>query len=482
MRNNGFTNCRAGTAGTPIPAIRHYCANSSVLSNPSTIALIGTIQQIKKITLLTPSLSALRQSKTFRTIAVFASGNMVAMLIGVVGSLVQARYVGPEDMGVFRTFGIVASYLMFLHLGVFDGLQREIPLQLGRGNQAKAEQAASACLAWIVFVSLACGAIFLGLALRAACHREWMQFWGWLAYVPAIVANFYGVYLGTTFRTGQQFVTLSKISVIQAIAGTLVLPLFPIMGYFGACLRTGVSSVTNIFFLHRWRPMKVCPRLDWSGFREVIRIGLPLSGADYLSWPLWVSMEGTFVLEWFGIKMLGLYSMAVFVRTVFVQLAQNMNQVMVVKIYERYGRSGRVEDCVRLIFKPTAFAFLASLPLMVAGWFALPWAVGLLIPNYVGAISMMRVMLLAMPIMFLSLPITILWATGRRIDCFVSVIAGFMAFAGLSCLLYLLNVGALSVLIASILGRATNIVVSYMLILRLVLQQKRISANQESPC
>lgn len=407
---------------------------------------------------------------------------MAAMVLGVFGSLVQARYIGPEDMGVFRTFGIVAGYLTFLHLGVFDGLQREIPLQLGRGNRTKAEQAASACLAWIMFISLACGTIFLGMALRAAYYGEWKQVGGWLAYTSVIVATFYGGYLGTTFRTGQQFITLSKTSVISAIAGTLVLPLLPMLGYFGACLRTAVSSISSLFVLHRWRPMRVRPRFDWSSFREVIRIGLPLSGAGYIATSLWVSLEGTFVLAWFGIKVLGLYSMAVFVRTVVAQLAQNMNQVMNVKIYEQYGRSGRVEDCARLILKPTAFAFLASLPLILAGWFALPWAVSLLIPKYLGAISMMRVMLLAMPIMFLSLPVTILWATGRRIDCFTSVIAGFMAFVGLSFLFDRLNVGVLSVLIASILGQAINVLVSYLLILKVVHQQRQASGDERMQC
>ncbi|MGA2246780.1 MAG: hypothetical protein ABSH48_17450, partial [Verrucomicrobiota bacterium] len=153
-----------------------------------------------------PLLSDLLQSKIVRTTAVFASGNFVAMLLGLAGSLVQARYIGPEDMGVFRTFGIIAGYLVFLHLGVFDGLQREIPLQLGRGNKAKVEQAASACLTWILFISTACGALFLGLACRAAYHREWMPFWGWLAYTPMIVGTFYAGYLGTTFRSGQQFI------------------------------------------------------------------------------------------------------------------------------------------------------------------------------------------------------------------------------------------------------------------------------------
>jgi O-antigen/teichoic acid export membrane protein len=423
------------------------------------------------------SLSGIRQSKTAHTIAVFATGNTVAMLLGVVGSLVQARYLAPEDMGVLRTFGIVAGYLTFLHLGVFDGLQRELPLQLGRGNRAQAEQAASASLAWIILVSLACGAIFLVLALRAAYHGEWMQFWGWLAYTPVIVATFYGGYLGTTFRSGQQFIVLSQVSVIQAIAGTLVLPLFPIMGYFGACLRMAVSSVTNIFFLHRWRPLRVRPVLDWPSFREVIRIGLPFSGIGYLGISLWVSLEGTLVLAWFGIKMLGLYSLALFVRTLVVQLALNLNQVLTVKVFDQYGRTNRVTDCVHLIIKPMAVAFVGSIPLVTAGWFVLPWAIRLFVPAYVEATLMMQIMLFMLPITFLRLPSAIMWATGRRLDCLVVVATGFSVFIGCSWLLYRLNVGVLSVVIASIIGVTIVILGYWLLIWRLIFRERHESIN-----
>lgn len=419
------------------------------------------------------SISSIYQSRIIRTVAIFSSGNMLAMLIGVAGSLVQARYIGPKDMGEFRTFGIVAGYLTFLHLGVFDGLQREIPLQLGRGYREKAERAASACLAWIMFISAASALIFLLLAIRAACLGQWMNFGGWIAHLPFIIATFYGGYLGTTYRSGQEFIALSKTNVIQAVAGALVLPFLPMIGYYGACLRTAVTAITNLFFLHRWRPMKVQPHLDWVGFREVVHIGLPLSGVGYIYTSLWSSLEGTLVLMWFGTEVLGLYSVALFVRGVVAILAQNINQVINVRIYAQYGSSGRVRDCLNLIYKPMAFAFLMSLPLVLVGWLSMPWAVSMLIPKYVGAIPIMRVVLVVMPITFLSLLVTIIWATGRWILCFKGVTAGFVTFVGLSYVSCRLNMDVLSIPIASMLGQMVNVIVSYILILRLVRQEKK---------
>jgi O-antigen/teichoic acid export membrane protein len=425
-------------------------------------------------------LSALRQSKTVRTIVVFSSGNVVAMLLGLVGSLVQARYVGPEDMGVFRTFGIVAGYLTFLHMGVFDGLQREIPMQLGRGNQAKAERAASACLAWIMFVSLVCGVLFLGLALRAACHREWMQFWGWLANTPLIVMTFYGTYLGTTFRTGQQFIALSKISVIQAVAGTVVLPLLPIMGYYGACLRTAVTSITNIFSLHCWRPIRVRLRFDWASFLGVIRIGLPLSGIGYINTSLWISVEGTLVLTWFGAKALGLYSVAVFIRTIIGQLVQNISQVLSVKICERYGRSNSARDALRHFVAPVLLMSLASLPLIAAGWMLMPWLARVLIPRYVEATFLMQIFLIIMPMTILKIPTAVLWVAVKLVDCFISVIIGFVAFVTVAYFLYRMNFGLPGVAVAFIIGQVIYLLAAWILTLRLVSREYRAMTQLEA--
>ena len=160
------------------------------------------------------------------------------------------------------------------------------------------------------------------------------------------------------------------------------------------------------------------------------------------------------------------------------QLAQNMNQVMNVKIYEQYGRSNSVSECVRLVRKPTTMAFLASLPLVMVAWFAIPWTVDLFIPKYVDAAPMMQWIMLTMPLTLLSLPATILWANGRGIYYFAPAIIGFMTFVGFTYLLHQLSIGVTSVIIASMLGNLMYSLLSYALILLLVLKEKQIRYNR----
>ena len=164
---------------------------------------------------------------------------MVAMLLGLIGSLVQARYVAPEDMGVFRSFGIIAGYLTFLGTLASSTVCSERSLS-NWVAETRPRLTGLPPRAWfrIVFISTLCGAVFLALCVKAAWRDHWMRLCGWLGYLPVIAGTFYGGYLGTTFRTGQQFVRFSNANVLQAVAGTLLLPLLP-SGLLWGLLATG---------------------------------------------------------------------------------------------------------------------------------------------------------------------------------------------------------------------------------------------------
>ena len=384
-------------------------------------------------------------------------------------------------MGVFRTFIVVTGYFSILHLGVFDGLLREFSVQVGRGNRTQAERVAAACLSYIAFISTVCAILFSSFAIWAAFHHNWMYFWGWLSSVPMIILILYGNdYLVATYRTGDQFTRLARTNIIQSFAGLLILPLLPILGYYGVCLRAGVSAGVNVCCLHIWRPLKVRPRLDWHDFYHVIRLGCRLSLIGYIWTSLWISVEGSMILGWYGTTSLGLYGVACMVRTVGSQLALSMNQVIGIKIYEQHGRTGKVMDSVRLTVKPMIYALVGSVLLIGGGWLLVPCTVRLLIPRYVDAIRMTQLMLPMVAITVLQLPITILWGTARLMDCFISIAGGFAVFVTCAFLLKSINMGANGVVVGSIVGHAVSVLLTYFFIFRLACNQKRTASMEVS--
>ena len=196
-------------------------------------------------------------SKTIRVVSAFAGGNLVGAALLGAGTLVQARFVGPEVMGVFQTFAMIMGYLAFLHMGVFDGLQRELPLRLGRGDQEGAERASAACLFWIVLASAACSVGFMALAVLATARGDWISVGGWLCSIVVVTSTLYGGYLIATYRTTHHFVRLSTINMVKGVVSTLALAPLPWLLYYGVCLRSAVGPIVHTFVLHRERPMPV---------------------------------------------------------------------------------------------------------------------------------------------------------------------------------------------------------------------------------
>ena len=58
----------------------------------------------------------------------------VAVVFSFVRSIVFGARLGPEQMGYYAVATSIASYGMFLQLGLMSGLNRELPIRLGGGD------------------------------------------------------------------------------------------------------------------------------------------------------------------------------------------------------------------------------------------------------------------------------------------------------------------------------------------------------------
>ena len=369
-------------------------------------------------------------SKTLRVVSIFVGGNLVATALGVIGATLQVRYVGPAEMGMFRTFTIVVGYLSFLHLGTIDGLQRQLPCLIGSGRRDRAETAAGAGLAWNMLASATCALVLLGLAIADGINGRWKYCCGWIAHIPLLVSGLYGLSLGTTYRAGGDFARLSMADVAQSVLGLALLPFVAAWQYYGVCIRAFFSFILKTALLHRLRPMRVPYRLRFGDLWGLLRIGLPLSLIGYIATSFWWSLEGSIVLRWFGVEALGLFSVVVLFRQTVCQLVLNVNQIYMPRIAEQFGRSGQIGDCLRLSVKPTVLTALAALAMMAAGWALIPPAVRIAIPKYAGAVSAMQWTLPMMLVLVLRLPLYVLQAAGLYAEHGTSVACGILSFCG----------------------------------------------------
>src|SRR5687767_14824698 len=89
-------------------------------------AVRTTLHHFKKAAILWSSAAGQREA------LVYSFGNLLAPLAGLIGSFVAAKCLGPAELGTVQSIMLIPAYLCFLHLGVFNGLSRNIAYYSGK--------------------------------------------------------------------------------------------------------------------------------------------------------------------------------------------------------------------------------------------------------------------------------------------------------------------------------------------------------------
>lgn len=400
-------------------------------------------------------------SPTLRTVSFLAGGNLLGIALGVVGSLVQARFVTPSDLGYFRGFSIATGYAFFSHLGLLDALQRFYPFYVGRGEQERAVAVVEVCHVWMVVVSGVVSGSFVVLAMFSLTSGNWRATLGWLAQATAMAGLIYGGYLSATYRSGHDFATVARASVVSSAMSTITLPFFAVWPYVTLAVRSSLGSLVSLVYLHVHRPLRLRWRFSSREWLHLLKQGFPIFIAGYGASTLWSVIETTLILSFLDAQSLGLWSMAFMVLEFANKVPQAITSVYVPRVAECFGRTGSVAECLRLCKTPLLWGVPSMILMTAVANLLLPLIVPFLMPNYVGAVSTMCLMMIVLVFIILELPYYLLVAMGKVVQQNLTVYVGVGSFVFLAFASVRLGLGLIGIVGASLLGRMVKIFAIY---------------------
>ncbi len=395
-------------------------------------------------------------------VGALAGGNFVATLFRIAGGALQARLVAPDLLGLFISLGFVQGYLRFVQLGVVNGLSRELPYWIGRGETQRVRELAATAQAWAICCGVFASAVFCGFAISSwMAGNHWMTA-GWSAYAVTAFLFFYSdSYTQATYRTSSDFARLSAANVVQSFMTLILLVLVIYLGFYGLCLRAVLSALAGFWLLQLWRPIRVRPQLKVEHVKHLLAIGFPIFvvGEMFNWWRLW---EGTLVFFYLGKFGVGLWQMMLVVDASADLVPAAVGQVIYPRMAEHYGRHHDVWALFQMSHKPTLACAAGMLPLIILGWFLAAPLTHWIAPNYVGAIEAMKWGLVASYVFSFSMVITI-FNVIRRQEIYGVIIAISMGVYFIA-LTYLTRGGATLVAFAQamIIGRVVFVVLGYL--------------------
>ncbi len=386
---------------------------------------------------------------------------MAGALLGAVGGILVARFVGPEVNGQFRLFTIPLMYLTFLHLGTFDGLWRQIPYYVGKERPEHVDKIASASGAWNVYVTVVVASGFLLCALWGLVHGDLVATVGWFSQVLVCVSIYYGGYLGATYRTLDHFVALARIQMVQAIAAFCLVATVALWDFYGLCLRAAIPALLCVWLYHRSRPLRMPLVFNLGAFKEVVKIGMPLCFWGTLYTATWVAAEYSLMLYFGGVKAVGLFAVAVIMRESLSILPQAVYQVFMPRVVESFARAGGIASAARRNMQVAWVLTLLMCAIFLLTSWVLDGFVPYFIPKYSDGLTLMKVCLGAAIVQAATIPLAGLTATGRSWLVGRGVLVGMIIFPVTVYLLVPYLGGMLAVATGSLVGRLFRTMVGY---------------------
>jgi hypothetical protein len=406
------------------------------------------------------------QSPSFRTLGIFAGGNLLVAVLGGIGGLIQGRWIGPEVLGEFGKFGILTVYFNIGLVLVNEGLSRQFPYLLGKGKKDEALKVAASAKWWYLLLSWSFSLVFAVLSLLSVMKADYRAAVGWGVQIPCVLMAIYGLYLNVMYRTLSDFKRLSYNGVIAKGIDFISLVFVNIWGYWGLAVRSVFGNTMGLYMNTRYAPVKVKASLDVKRLLGLARISLPLAVPGYIGSSFLTASLSVIVLTYCGEHGLGIYGMALSFQAMSLIPTQAIHQMFMTKLTYKYGETDDARACLKYMKVPTLLSVGAATVLALALCLVIGPFIRLMLPKYEEAIPVIRIFAMQLPISAAGTPLiivsTALWYKDLLMMTFIRFLVPLAAIAifpkTLNVISFCIVLGGACHLIAgySILGRRTR--------------------------
>lgn len=354
------------------------------------------------------------------------SAKWLSPLLGMIGSIVAARFVEPQELGVVQGVLLIPVYAGFLQLGVFNGLNRNLPLYRAKNEPEKVEGFVSAS-AWTArWVAVAGCLVGLGAVLFFVLRAENpLYIYISLALIPAMLLSPINLHWETIYRGTQNFERLGKTSHIQNGWSFLWAMSTSVIGVAGLGLKLATQFLPSWLLLRRSPPVRHTSNAKFADARELAIVGFPMLISGVLF--TWLAVADRSVIAAFlTAEDLGLFALSTMVMAAMQMFPASINQLLYPRVAYAFGANGSSSALRRYIWIGLLVNLGVMIPIVIVGWFLLPILVEGFLPKYVEGLPAAKIVLLGTLFLAYSGPSVIIPVLRRNLPAQIGAVGAIV--------------------------------------------------------
>ncbi len=400
-----------------------------------------------------------------KTLFKYISASYLAIPVSLITGFIAFRNIDPYFMGIWSALTVFETYAVFLRMGIVNGMNRELPYSLGKGDTDKANKYAETTLAYTLF-DIIILILIVPIIIWQSDFSD-VHIVGICVSVTRVIITFYITYLAATFRSEDNFNKLSNIQLIMLLVKLILCPLV-LLGFNGFLLYELLMVIANVILLHQQRPFKLLkPKFHSTEFFQLFKIGFPIFLSSYIM-SFIDTVPRLFIIKHSDEKTLGLYAPVVMLLSTVSILPNTLSTYLYPKFSFNLGKTNDPRSIFTNLLKIYAVSFIVILILIIIGYFLLDHFITFF-PKYSDSLPYLKLALLICPFVFFKLGnmFNVVIKKYSYMFAFV-IIYGIIQFLSLYLLsIYIsdvLDIVIYSQIITSLLILIISILMNYMLI------------------
>lgn len=308
--------------------------------------------------------------------------NPIASMLSV---LITSRYILPAAMGKIQSVLLIISYLSFLQIGIYSGLNRNIAFFKAKEDNEKVQKLVDTSYYYTKKLTILCFVLSLFFVIYSFINLDIIYSCSSILLSIMILANFFTLHFDVTFRSGQEFKTLGDIKLKESLLIIIlsILPMF--FNYIGYIILTGAKSLYGWFLRCKFKPYKFKGRQNLISLKELISIGFPIMMSGYI-WTLFSVADQTYIAYYLSPHDLGLYNIARQCSIVIMIIPSAINTLLYPKAAIVYGKTASRKSLRPFWYKSLLLYLVTMSIITIIGYLVLPKFVEILMPKYIGGI------------------------------------------------------------------------------------------------
>jgi O-antigen/teichoic acid export membrane protein len=324
----------------------------------------------------------------------FSASTLTYQLSRLVVSLVVARWVGPDEFGVWNALNLILLYGIWVSLGISNGMNRNVPFLMGQDNKLKAEQIAALSFWFVFFSSLVAGILVFLASFSPQVPLQYRQSLAGMG-VLFVFWQLYQ-YFQMRLKSYMRFNLMSLQQLTFAILlPVVVLPLAYTWRVPGFIAGQAILAVVLSAFIARISPGKLNLVWDRNEFVALVKIGFPIMLAG-LTYSLFTSIDRWVVFSFLGIEALGHYTLPILCVSILNLLPAVISQQMYPRMAFHYGLTKSITSLKPFIIRQSLMATAVTVPILLLIYLILPHGVSHFLPSYRAGVAPAQILLIGL--------------------------------------------------------------------------------------